>query len=129
MADYPDHSIYVKGKCVCVYCGFDGTKDILAWHQLVIEHVIPLRCKQSERKQSPLNVDVNKRVACQKCNEVKKGWDKKYDDAVPITPTPERVERALKSATEYIRKRYAEMDTDFEPMISEINSLSHDLEH
>jgi 5-methylcytosine-specific restriction endonuclease McrA len=123
MADYPDRPFYVKGECVCVYCGFDGRLSVLAWHQLVIEHVIPLQCKQAERKNSPRNIDVNKRVACQKCNEVKKGWDKKYNDGTPHAPTPKEVERALKSASEYIRERYAIMDADFEPMMKEIAEI------
>jgi len=121
MADYPDRLLYVRGKCVCVYCGFDGTTGVLAWHQLVIDHVIPLRCKPSERKKSPLNVEVNKVVACLKCNDVKRAWDKKYDDAIPVSPSPERVARARQSATEHIRKYYAGIDTDFEPMTNEID--------
>ncbi len=121
MADYPDRPIYVRGKCVCVYCGFDGTSGVLAWHQLVIDHVIPLRCKPSERRKSPLNVEVNKVVACLKCNDVKRAWDKKYDDALPVSPSRERVARARQGATEHIRKYYANIDADFEPMRNEID--------
>jgi hypothetical protein len=91
----------------------------------VIEHVIPLRCKQSERKHSPLNVKVNKVVACQNCNQLKRAWDKRYDDVLPVTPSPELVARARQSATEYIRKRYSDMDGDFKPMTNEINSIPH----
>jgi 5-methylcytosine-specific restriction endonuclease McrA len=116
----PNIPLYVRGKCVCIYCGFDGKQSVLTWHQLVIDHVIPLRCKQSLRKNSPLNVDVNKVVACLKCNDVKRSWDKKYEDGLPENPSPERVARALQSATEHIRRYYADIDADFETTMTGI---------
>jgi 5-methylcytosine-specific restriction endonuclease McrA len=119
-ADYPDRSIYIKGKCVCVYCGFDGRTSVLAWHQLVIDHVIPLRVKAGEREQSILNVPENKAVACFPCNNIKRVWDKKYEDE-PEIPLLERVAQARKSATEFIMKRYAVMDEDFTPMMEDIS--------
>lgn len=119
-ADYPDRPIYIKGKCVCVYCGFDGRINVLAWHQLMIDHVIPLRVKVGEREQSSLNVPENKAVACFTCNNIKRVWDKKYEDD-PESPLQERVVRARESATEFILKRYAAMNEDFRPMMDEIN--------
>jgi len=120
IANDPDRQIYIDGKCVCVYCGVDGRRCILAWHQLMIEHVIPLRCKAPERPKSPLNDRKNKVVACLSCNNVKRSWDKKYNDAHPDAPLAERVADALKSAKEYILKRYALIDADYEPMMKEI---------
>jgi 5-methylcytosine-specific restriction endonuclease McrA len=119
-ADYPDRPIYVEGKCVCAYCGFDGKINVLAWHQLLIDHVIPLRCKAGEREQSVLNKPENKVVACFTCNNIKRVWDKKYENVNPESPLAERVVHARKSATEFIIKRYAAMDSDFEPMMNQI---------
>jgi 5-methylcytosine-specific restriction endonuclease McrA len=118
--DYTDRIIYIKGKCICVYCGFDGSRSVLAWHQLLIDHVIPLRCKPSDRVRSGLNVEENKVVACWTCNNAKRPWDKKYYDANPDRPFPERVAEALESATQAIRRYYAIVDTDFEPMMKQI---------
>src|SRR5579885_3401444 len=117
---YGDRAIYVRDKCVCVYCGFDGTSSVLAWHQLVIDHVIPLKCKDGDRLKSPLNVEVNKRVVCGTCNSVKRGWDKKFDNTPLITPTPERVNDAIEQAKKYVLDKYAaEWDTDFENMMAD----------
>jgi|ERR1700733_13328938 len=117
-----DRPIYIEGKCVCVYCGFDGRNSVLAWHQLLIDHVISLRCKGGEREHSILNVRENKVVACYTCNNIKRVWDKKYEDH-PERPLPERVVEARRSAKEYILSRYT-LDADFEPMMDEINRVA-----
>jgi 5-methylcytosine-specific restriction endonuclease McrA len=119
--DYPDRQVYIDGHCVCAYCGFDGRASLAAWHQLLIEHVIPLRCRPLERKTSSLNVRENKVVACYSCNNVKRRWDKAYDEStIPAgVPLPERVEKAHLEATEFIRAYWSKLDGDFEVMMAE----------
>jgi len=117
--DYPngDWDMYREGKCVCTYCGFDGKCSVLTWHQLLPDHVIPLKCKSSEREKSPLNVPENKVVCCYACNNAKKVWDKKHGEAdFPGVTLRERVEKACKSAREFIQKYYSTLDGDFGPM-------------
>jgi hypothetical protein len=116
-----DRELFIRDNCVCVYCGFDGKISPTAWHQIIIEHVIPLRCKGSERKKHALDVDANKRVACCTCNNFKRVWDKKYDEATLPGTLPEQVSRAIADATKFLREqRYAEIDSDYEPMMEEI---------
>ena len=118
--EYPDRHLYIEGECVCVYCGFDGTVNHAAWHQLMIEHVIPLRCKPTERERSALNVAENKVVACFTCNNIKRIWDKKYDESKFPGTLPEQVVSAIASAKQFLADRYAKIDSDYEPMMDEI---------
>jgi hypothetical protein len=66
-------------------------------------------------------VDANKRVACCTCNNFKRAWDKKYDEAKFPGTLPEQVSKAIADATKFLREqRYAEIDSDYEPMMEEI---------
>jgi 5-methylcytosine-specific restriction endonuclease McrA len=39
-AGWPDWKVYVRDRCRCVYCGYDGT-GFAAWGHLQIDHLIP----------------------------------------------------------------------------------------
>ena len=115
--------IYVRDQCICTYCGFDGRMSPVAWYQTTIDHVIPLRCGQHERKKSPLNVRENKVVACLSCNNIKRSWDRSYNESrFPGSTMEARVEKAHEDAKAHILKFYRERwDIDYEPMMKEIS--------
>ncbi len=58
---------YIRDKCICVYCGFDGT-IFENWRQLSIDHIIP----EKEDGEDSLN---NIAVACRRCNDNKGDFD------------------------------------------------------
>jgi 5-methylcytosine-specific restriction endonuclease McrA len=111
---WPDWQIFVDYGCVCVYCGFDGTTDPLAWRQLVIDHLVP-------RQKGGLDVPENKVVACCICNNIKGGsWDKTYDGSVPLTEKTKP--QLIASAKQRVQEHHQRWMPDFEPMMAEIRA-------
>jgi len=58
---------YIRDKCKCVYCGFDGTK-FENWRQLILDHVIPKVNKGEDTLE-------NIAVVCRRCNDNKGDYD------------------------------------------------------
>ena len=110
--DWPQWQDYVDGLCVCVYCGLDGTTSLLAFHQLLVDHLIP-------RGKGGLDIPENRVVVCYMCNTLKASlWDKSYD-AVGFSGKTKT--ELLESARSYVLAYYQKkVDGAYEPMMEEI---------
>ena len=67
--EWPDWSVYLRDRCRCVYCGFDGSV-YANWRQLQIDHLLP-------KSVYPALIDSpeNKVVSCCRCNGLKGNYD------------------------------------------------------
>lgn len=61
---------FLRDRCVCQYCGFDGKRTPADWVQLQGDHLIP-RGIAGEHAEDPLN----RVTACFYCNTLKKQFD------------------------------------------------------
>jgi 5-methylcytosine-specific restriction endonuclease McrA len=115
-SDWPDWNVYVRDKCKCVYCGFDGTTSFDTWCSLDIDHLAP-KSKYPNIRDEP----ANKVVACRACN-MDKG---QYDPVVgqlPVTLNDAWRAELIGRAKVYIANRRSKLQADFELMLSEIRA-------
>ena len=110
--------IYVRDKCICVYCGFVG-HTLLAWRQFEVDHLIP-------QSVGGLDVAENKVLACRHCNKTKSHFDPS-DGQVKSPRSVEHKQSLVERAKSYIRDRIdhsydgsGEELRDFELMMAEI---------
>lgn len=66
--EYPDWHIFIRDKCRCQYCGFDGKNDFGRWRHLEVDHLIP-------KAKGGGDSDENKVTSCQRCNTIKGSYD------------------------------------------------------
>lgn len=110
--------IYVRDKCTCVYCGFQG-HTLLALRQFEVDHLIP-------QGVGGLNVVENKVLACRHCNEIKSNFDPSDGETKLPRSTDhrqsliERTKRYISDRIDYIYGGPGEELRDFELMMSEI---------
>jgi len=64
-SEWPDWQVYLRDRCRCVYCGFDGKHNLSAFCHLEIDHLIP------DKTAPYYNNHENKVVACRSCNDLK----------------------------------------------------------
>ena len=114
---WPDWDVYVRDKCRCVYCGFDGT-SLPNWGQLQIDHLIP------RRSGGPLEPG-NKVVACADCNRLKHAFDPSSGNH-SLLDNEEGRETLIKAAAVYIQRRRSEELPHFKIMMEEIKQKHSD---
>lgn len=61
---------FAEQRCICQYCGFDGSRSAEDWVQLQGDHLIP-RHIAGEHAEDPLN----RVTACYYCNNLKRRFD------------------------------------------------------
>ena len=112
--------IFVRDKCTCVYCGFEGNTP-LALRQFEIDHLIP-------KAVGGLDVPANKVLACRYCNETKSSFDPGDGDAKKPRSLDhrrtliERAKRYINSRTDNSYGGPGEESRDFEQMMAEVQT-------
>jgi len=112
--------IYVRDRCTCVYCGFQGA-SLLAWRQLVLDHLIPPKHGGSDRPE-------NKVVACNYCNVRKNDHDPsggQWQWPLSQEARLKLIEKAKQYITLQISKGYSDPDgelKDFQLMMKELKA-------
>jgi len=91
------HPAQKRDDFICQYCGKDGLASLDDWHDSTIDHVQPVS-HGGERKLD------NEVACCSHCNSIK----------------GERVFASIAEAREYIRKRRAERQKEYENVYAEI---------
>lgn len=113
---WPDWDIYLRDRCVCVYCGFVG-RDKLSWRQLEIDHLIP-------RTKGGTDTPDNKVVSCKACNLLKSSFDPRTSSvSFPLSPADRsslitNVQKYLQS-----KRSLSDEDTDFNQMMKELDNI------
>jgi 5-methylcytosine-specific restriction endonuclease McrA len=106
-----DREIYIRDKCICQFCGFNGTERT-KWRQLEICQLIP-PSKGGKRTKD------NAVVACHRCRQLKHAFD-------PRTAASSNYARKelIKVTKVYIKNRPDSIDEldDFNAMMKEIDS-------
>lgn len=96
---------YVGDRCICRYCGFDGSRSPEDWLQLQGDHLIPRKIA-GENAEDPLN----RVVACFYCNMVKRKFDPTLGATTKVANhkhQQELIERAREHIKECKRKSWA----------------------
>lgn len=113
--NWPDWEVYVRDRCVCVYCGFDG-RTLQSWYQLAIDHLVPRSAK------GPDTPD-NKVVSCISCNMAKGQIDprKQISEKIQFPLSDSERAKLIAAAQSYIGCKIGQGDpADFELMMEEI---------
>lgn len=97
--------VYLRDRCVCQYCGLDGTSDFRIFENLCIDHLVPTA------RGGPDAAD-NMVIACRNCNEVKGDYDPRKD------APPESREALLTAARKHVRNRLDAKRTYFEEVLA-----------
>jgi 5-methylcytosine-specific restriction endonuclease McrA len=117
---WTDWDVYVKGRCRCVYCGFEGT-TFEKWRNLAVDHLIP---KAGGGSNDPMN----KVVCCQECNRAKGPYYNPVSDTDLVQPRDHNHKNELINTT--IRNCiFYERDKEhaaFVEMMEEIRKASGD---
>ena len=114
MADYDysdvDWAVYVRDRCKCVYCGFDGSR-FENWRQLSLDHIIPKANKGEDTLE-------NLAVACRRCND-NKGDSDPRGGAGKLNLSLTR-EKLIAKAKEFTERKNEKERPAFEAMMKEI---------
>lgn len=84
---YGDRDVRLRDRCVCQYCGLDGSRNFEIWMNLTIDHLVPA-VPPDERNE-------NKVVACYECNSIKRQY----------MPQGDTLAQRLADARRYVRKQ------------------------
>lgn len=90
---------YVSDRCICRYCGFDGTRSVMDWLQLQGDHLIP-RGVSKEHADDPLN----RVTSCFYCNMIKRTFDPTEGRSTKVE-NREHQEQLVERARTEIKKR------------------------
>ena len=92
--------ILVRDQLRCVYCGFDGSKDVHAFRQLVasggLDHLVPTT-------QGGLHSVENLVLCCWPCNKLKGSYDPRPD--VMPADSDEKRKVMIEKVREYLKPR------------------------
>jgi len=95
--------VLLDQRCICQYCGFDGSRSPEDWVQLQGDHLIP-RHIAGEHAEDPLN----RVVACYYCNTIKRRFDPAHGQFTQV-PSREVQMQLIESARAEIQRRKAEI--------------------
>ena len=85
------HPVQKRDNFICQYCHKDGLESLENWHDSVVDHFRPRKCGGS-------NEEGNLKTSCGYCNAIK--GDREFE--------------TIEEARQYILKRRAELQKDFE---------------
>jgi 5-methylcytosine-specific restriction endonuclease McrA len=91
---------FVEHRCICQYCGFDGSRSPEDWVQLQGDHLIP-RNKAGEHAEDSLN----RITSCYYCNTVKRQFDPAKGQFTKIPDRETQKELIQIARDEIFRKR------------------------
>jgi len=115
--NWPDWEVYKRDRGTCVYCGFSGMNNFLAWRQLAIDHVIPVARGGS-------NTHDNKVVSCHRCNTLKGSWNPLEGDDKPSVVSEEYRLRLIPRVKKYLDIDNSEERKDFDQMMDELRNTN-----
>jgi len=110
--DWPDWNVYTRDCCTCVYCGFSGLNNFLAWRQLAIDHLIPV-------SKGGADAHDNKVVACHRCNTLKGAFSPSNGER-PTSISSDDRRRLIEIVKRYLDIENSEERKDFDRMMDEL---------
>lgn len=101
--DWVDYErVYRRDGFRCVYCGFDCGRDLDAYHQLEVDHVLPQSKGEDEEVWRPDNLV----VSCAVCNRLKSAYlPEKGTSSEQIAEAQRYIQVKRRIADEYYRAR------------------------
>ncbi len=90
---------YLEHRCICQYCGFDGSRSPEDWVQLQGDHLIPRHLAVEHAEDA-----LNRVTACYYCNSIKRRFDPSHGNLVKVSSI-EIQQELIESARQEIQKR------------------------
>lgn len=94
---------FLEHRCICQYCGFDGSRTPEDWVQLQGDHLIP-RNIAGEHAEAPLN----RVTSCYYCNSLKRRYDPAHGHFTKV-PSREVQRELIQDARKEIQRRKADI--------------------
>ena len=106
----PRWDIYLRDRCKCVYCGFDGSTSFRAWYNLDEDHLYPQNPQSGTQKADQRLYDDPRNIviACRTCNAIKSGFVPSWCSEIPEDLNEQWRMAMIESATVEIDRRMRE---------------------